>query len=255
MSIFERSTGGVVVTEAGRGFLRLARVILEQVDTLLMLAHRVGDGEIGRLAIGFYTSLSIGNLRTTLVDFGERFPEITLSMTERSRGHLATALRNGTIDVAIVTGDAPLVGNHSIALWNERILAVLPEIHRLAANSTVRWTDLAGETLLLAQRDPGSEIHDLLIAKLASPADRPTIVRHNVSRESIKSLIGAGFGIGLTLEASLGAKFAGVVHREVRDGTGPTVMGHSANWRDDNQNPALKSFLKLLRERYPSPTS
>jgi hypothetical protein len=51
------------------------------------------------------------------------------------------------------------------------------------------------------------------------------------------------------------ANFAGVIHREVRDGTGPTRVSHSAHWRQDNQNPALAGFLKLLRERYPSPST
>jgi DNA-binding transcriptional LysR family regulator len=140
-------------------------------------------------------------------------------------------------------------------LWSERILVALPESHRLVASETIYWTDLKGETLLLSRRDPGPEIQDLVVAKLASPADRPKVVRHDVSRESIKSLVGAGLVIGLTIEASLGADFAHVIHREVRDGVGPSRIGHSANWREDNGNPALAGFLKLLRERYPSPST
>jgi DNA-binding transcriptional LysR family regulator len=255
MTVFERSSGGVRATEAGISFLRVARSIVEQMDTLVINAHRAGSGETGRLAIGFYTSLSAGNLRGMLVDFKQRFPEVALRMMESSRTRLVIALRNGAIDLAIVTGEMPLLDSKAMALWSERIFLVLPEGHRLAGNESIYWTDLRGETLLLGERDPGSEIHDLLTAKLVLQADRPTIVRHNVSRESIKSLIGAGLGIGLTLEASLGVKFIGVIHREIRDGTGPTRIGHSASWRDDNENPALASFLKLLRERYPSPST
>jgi DNA-binding transcriptional LysR family regulator len=255
MIIFERSSGGVRATEAGRDFLRLARSILEQMDSLITAAHKAGRGEAGRLAIGFYTSLSTGNLRATLIEYAQRFPEIELVMLESSRTRLITALRNGTIDVAIVTGEAPFLDNSSMPLWSERILVVLPKSHRLAANETIYWTDLKGESLLLSRRDPGPEIQDLVIAKLTSPADRPKVVRHDVSRESIKSFVGAGFGIGLTIEASLGANFAGVIYREVRDGIGPSRVGHSANWRQDNGNPALTGFIRLLRERYPSPSS
>jgi DNA-binding transcriptional LysR family regulator len=255
MTVFERSSGGVRATEAGRNFLRLSRSILEQMDLLITTAHSTGRGEVGRLAVGFYTSLSAGNMRATLIDHAQRFPQVEVGLVESSRTRLVAALRNGAIDVAIVTGETPLLDAKSMALWSERIFLVLPESHRLLDNDSIYWTDLGGETLLLGQRDPGSEIHDLLTAKLVLRADRPTIVRHNVSRESIKSLIGAGFGIGLTLEASLGENFVGIVHREVRDGTGPTRVGHSANWREDNENPALASFLKLLRERYPSPAT
>jgi hypothetical protein len=75
------------------------------------------------------------------------------------------------------------------------------------------------------------------------------------TRYPLRDRVGASFGIGLTLEAPLGANFAGVVYREIRDGTGPVRLGHSANWRDDNENTALAGFLQLLRERYPSPST
>jgi DNA-binding transcriptional LysR family regulator len=255
MTVFDRSSGGARATEAGRDFLRVARSIVEQMDTLLTTAHSTGRGEAGRLAIGFYTSLSTGNLRATLVDYSHRFPQIDVGMLESSRTRLVNALRNGAIDIAIVTGEAPFLDSKSMPLWSERILVALPESHRLVASETIYWTDLKGETLLLSRRDPGPEIQDLVVAKLASPADRPKVVRYDVSRESIKSLVGAGYGIGLTIEASLGADFANVIHREVRDGVGPSRIGHSANWREDNKNPALAGFLKLLRERYPSPSA
>jgi DNA-binding transcriptional LysR family regulator len=182
----------------GRGacFLHLSRSILEQVDSLVTRAHQTGRGEAGRLTIGFYTSLAAGNLRATLVDYARRFPEIELGTIEGSRARLGTALRNGAVDIAIVTGETHLPHTKSMSLCSER-LVVLPDGHRLAANEIVHWTDLKGEALLLSRRDPGHEIHDLVVAKLASPADRPKMVRHDISRESIKSLVGAGFGYRL----------------------------------------------------------
>jgi DNA-binding transcriptional LysR family regulator len=104
----------------------------------------------------------------------------------------------------------------------------------------------------LSQRETSQEFQDLLIAKFASLEDRPNIVRHNVSRESIKSLVSADFGIGLSLEASTSAIFSGLVYRELRDDTEPSRIGYSAYWRADNDNPALTNFLNLFSARYPS---
>ena len=163
------------------------------------------SGQTGTYFYWFYTSLSSGNLRGTLIEYTKRFPEINIVMLEGSRTNLATALRSRTIDVAIVTGDRPLVGSKSIPLWSERIVAILPEAHKLAARDAVSWTDLGSETLVLGQRDPGPAIQELLSAKLTSPEDRPNIVSYDISGESVKSLISAHFGISLTLEASLGA--------------------------------------------------
>lgn len=253
-SIFERSKSGVRATESGRNFLHVAKTVLEQMDTLALTARMDEQGYLGRISIGFYTSLSTGNLRSMLIEYARRFPTINISMLEGSRASLATALRSRVIDIAIITGDRPLTDSRSIPLWSERILVVLPKAHKLAAREALSWTDLGSETLLLGRRDPGPAIQELIAAKITSPEDRPRIVSQEISRESVKSLIGADFGIGLTLEASLGATFAGVVHKEVLDGAGLARISLSASWREDNENPALADLLELLRERYPSPS-
>jgi DNA-binding transcriptional LysR family regulator len=255
MTLFERSSGGVRATQTGRDFLRMARSILDQMNTLMTSAHSAGRGEAGRLAIGFYTSLSAGNLRATLLDYAQRFPQIDVAMIESSRACLVTALRNGAIDIAIVTGQTPLLDSKAVSLWSERIVVALPAGHRLTFNETIYWTDLRGETLLMTRHDPGPEIQDLLAAKFASPDDRPRIVHHDVSRGNIKSLVGAGFGVSLMTESCIGANFTGLVYREARDGTGQIRIGYSAHWREDNDNPALAGFLKLLGERYALPVN
>jgi DNA-binding transcriptional LysR family regulator len=253
MTVFERSSGGVRATTAGRHFLRTARSIVEQMDSLLKSARHAGRGEAGRLSVGLYTSISAGNLRATLVDYKNRFSQIDVCLKEGSRVRLITALRNGALDIAIVTNELPLLGNQVMPLWSERILLALLEEHPLASKDVVYWTDLRGETMLLSQYDPGRELEDLLMSKLVSPRGRPKIVRHNVSRGIIKSLIAAGFGVGLVTESDVGGNFSGLTHRELRDGTGPSRVGFSAHWRSDNDNPALVNFLKLLGERYPLP--
>ncbi|UPT91971.1 LysR family transcriptional regulator [Bradyrhizobium barranii subsp. apii] len=251
VAVFERSGGGVKQTPAGRRVLWMARLILEQVDVLVATAKSNGRGEAGRLSIGFCTSISAGNLRATLTEYKNRFPRIELATIERSRARLATALRNGTVDILIVIGEVPLPDNTVRSLWSERILVSLADSHPLAARNVIYWTDLRNETVLLSQHDPGRELEDLLVSKLVSPEGRPRIERHDVSRGIIKSLISMKLGISLVLESDIGASFAGLVYRELRDGTGPTRVDFSAHWRADNDNPALDSFLKLLAERYP----
>jgi len=106
---------------------------------------------------------------------------------------------------------------------------------------------------LLSQYDPGREFEDLMISKLVSVTERPKIERHDVSRGIIKSLISMNIGISMVLESDIGASFAGLVYRELNDGTGPSRLDFYAYWRDDNENPVLKHFVDLLAERYPSP--
>ncbi|MEH2549926.1 DNA-binding transcriptional LysR family regulator [Bradyrhizobium sp. AZCC 2262] len=251
--LFERSSGGIKPTLAGRAVLRIARLILEQVDTLVEAGISNGRGESGHLTMGFYTSISTGNLRATLGEFKKRLPQIELATTERSRLRLMTALRSGTVDVVVSPGRLLSKDTKTRPLWSERILVSLPQDHGLAAREIIYWTDLRNETILLSRYDPGRELEDLLISKLVSPEDRPRIARHDVGRGIIKSLVSIGMGLSLVMESDIGASFTGLVYRELMDGAGPSRLDFYAHWRDDNENPALKRFLNLLAERYPSP--
>ncbi|MEY9981484.1 DNA-binding transcriptional LysR family regulator [Bradyrhizobium yuanmingense] len=227
---------------------------MEEVDALIATARAVRHSEVGRLAIGFCTSISAGNLQACMLEFKQRLPHLELAPVERSRARLATALHNGLLDVLIVTGNMPLLDNKTMALWSERVLVVLPHDHPLSSRETVYWTELRRETVLLSQCDSGKQLEDLLACKLVSPEHRPSIERHDVSPGVIKSLIQMGAGISLVLESDTGTNFAGLIYRELRDGTGPSRFDFSAYWRADNENPALAAFLKMLRDRYHSPS-
>ncbi|MGY3465472.1 DNA-binding transcriptional LysR family regulator [Bradyrhizobium sp. LM6.11] len=226
-TIFERSSGGVRPTLAGKRVLRIARIVLEQVDALVATGRSNGRGEAGRISVGFCTSISAGNLRATLLDFRRRFPHIDLATVERPRIRMMNSLRSGTLDIIVVPGDAPSSENQTLKLWSERILVTLPERHPLAAREVIHWTDLRGETVLLSQHDPSRELEDLMISKLVSSVDRPRVDRHDVSRGIIKSLISMGLGISFVMESDTGASFAGLVYRELRDGTGSSRIDFS----------------------------
>lgn len=249
--LFERTNSGVRTTAAGRDFIRGARRILEELQALVVSANAAGRGDAGHLTIGFYTSLSAGHLRASLIEFARRFPQVEISTVEGSRSRLCGGIQSGTIDVAIVTGEPAPDCGRSMALWSERIIVALPEDHPLAAKEIIYWTDLKRERFLLSERDPGPEIQEILISKLASPGDVPDVVRHDVSPANIKSLVGAGRGVSLMSEACVGAVYAGVAYREARDGNGSTRIGYRAYWRDGNDNPALRNFIRLLEERCP----
>jgi DNA-binding transcriptional LysR family regulator len=72
--IFKRSRRGVRATSIGRQFLRIARSVVEQLDALAMMTRASGQGKIGRLSVGFCTSLTKGNWRALMLDFKSKFP-------------------------------------------------------------------------------------------------------------------------------------------------------------------------------------
>jgi DNA-binding transcriptional LysR family regulator len=249
--IFERTNGGVRPTRAGRDFLQSAHHILDELQALIGAANTVGRGDGGRLTVGFYTSLSAGNLRATLIEYSNRFPQVEICTVEDARTRLFSGLHNRTLDIAIVTGDpAPEVGN-SMALWSERILIAIPEAHPLAAKEILNWADLKRERFVLTTRDPGPEIEAVLITKLVTPGESLNLDHHYVHGETLKGLVSAGQGATVVCESCMGAVPPGLIFRETRDGSGSTRIGFCAYWMPGNENPALQNFIRVLEERYP----
>jgi DNA-binding transcriptional LysR family regulator len=160
-------------------------------------------------------------------------------------------LRSGTIDIAIVTGEPNDEFGTSMALWSERMLIALPEIHPLVAKDVLNWADLKRERFVLSIRDPGPEIEAILVAKLITPGESLDIDHHDVNAESLKSLVGAGRGITVVCESCMGAVPPGMVFRETRDSNGSTRVGFCAYWMPGNDNPALRNFIQVLEERCP----
>lgn len=102
----------------------------------------------------------------------------------------------------------------------------------------------------MPQRGPGPEFQKLLFSKvgLSEPC---RLLRHDVGLDRLLTMAGAGWGVLLALEGATGATYPGVTYREVHDTDGPTRLTFRAYWRNANCNPSLRSFLAMLRERYP----
>jgi DNA-binding transcriptional LysR family regulator len=245
--LFNRSSGGVRLTPAGVQFTQAATRLLEDLDTLVSTAKAMGRGEAGRLALGLLTSPSVAPLPAVLLDYAFRFPDVEIRLVEKLRAELMLDLKTGALDLAIVTGEAKEQDNESLSLWSERVLVALPQAHPLAERTFLYWTDLTDEKFLLSRRGPGPDLRDMLIAKLAAPGGRPRMTYQDVGGEGLLSLIAAGRGLALQCEGAVRAAFPGVVHREVRDGSGPGWVRFSACWKKDNANPVLTLFLGQLR--------
>jgi DNA-binding transcriptional LysR family regulator len=123
--LFERTNGGVRPTPAGRDFVHGARRVLGELEVVIDGVKAAGRGEAGHITIGFYTSLSAGNLRATLVEYAQRFPQVEISTIEGSRSRLLGGIENATIDIAIVTGEPEPGCDRSMVLWSERIISRL----------------------------------------------------------------------------------------------------------------------------------
>jgi len=248
--LFERTNGGTRPTAVGREFLQTARHIIEESDAAFARLKDMSSGQTGRLTIGVYASLAAGNLRATLAEYHRRFPEVDIHTVDGAQDRLLFDVTAGIVDVAIMTDSCLGWEDRKVPLWSERVIAALPDGHPLCEKPAIQWAELAGNPLLVEQRCSGPEMQRLIAARLdAFGAQR--ILHQDVSFDRLTSLAGVGIGVSLMLEGATGARYDGVVYREVHEADGPSRLNFAAYWCEANKNPTLGLFLEILLERYP----
>lgn len=246
VSLFERRPSGVKLTAAGDEFLVEATRVLGGLQSAVLRAREAGSAATGRLVIGTYFSASIGRFREALMRFVEQNQGVEIWLREGSRDELLLTLRRGEVDLALLLGPMDEAALDRLALWQEAGMVALPERHPLADADFIRWRDLVDETFIVTSRGSGPEAR-ITVQGLLPPGTTARFAAHDVSREGMFNLVGAGFGVAVLAESASGASYPGVVFRPVGDETGPTMVEAAAYWDPKRDNPALRRFLAQLR--------
>jgi DNA-binding transcriptional LysR family regulator len=154
VTLFERTSRAVALTDAGRVLSREARVALEAVSAAALRTRRAGTRE-PRLLLAMKPGGDAGLLPAVLAAC-EGEPE-ALPVEVVFGADPAGMLREGQADAALLYAPPDELGGlDAEALLTEAPVAVLPASHRLAGRASLRMADLAGENLHEKPADPGA---------------------------------------------------------------------------------------------------
>lgn len=241
--LFERHTRGVRLTEAGRHFVERIATGVDQLNHAVKAAGMAAAGESGRLRIGIHALIPRSFLAELIRQYREAHPSIAVEITEGTARDAVMQLRADRLDVAFVAGNPELPDCHSRPIWTEPLVAVLPERHRLAGQPAVTWADLTGETFLVRHGGTGPQVHDHILLRLAGRWPAPSILRFDVGRGTLLSMVGQGFGITIVGAATALLPNTGITFLPFADEPEPVTF--SAIWSPFNRSTTLKNLLKL----------
>lgn len=244
--LFDRNTRGVRLTEAGRRFVDQVDDAMGILDRAIKTAGMQARGEEGDLRIGVH-ALTPGCILDRLLErfHGER-PGIRLHITEGTAREAQLMVREGRLDVAFMACTHEIPDLNSRVVWRDRLMAALPATHPLTVQSDVEWRQLAAETFLVRHGGTGPQVHDLIVTRSAGKWPMPTILRVDVGRSALLSMIATGHGVSIFVEEGASANTANVAFLPIRDE--PENIPFSAVWAPANRDPALKKLLTLASE-------
>ena len=244
--LFERHARGVRLTEAGRQFVEHVAAGVDQLDHAVKTAGMAASGECGRLRIGVHALIPRSFLAGLIGQYREDYAGIEVEITEGTARDAVMQLRADRLDIVFMAGTPELPDCHTRRIWTEPLVAALPDRHRLAKQAAVTWADLAGETFLARHGGTGPQVHDHIVLRLAGRWPAPSILRFDVERGTLLSMVGQGFGITIVGAATSLLQTSGVVFVPFADE--PEPVPFSAVWSPFNRSAALHNLLTLASD-------
>jgi DNA-binding transcriptional LysR family regulator len=150
VALLERHSRGVRLTPAGTALLGHAKAALAHMEAARAELDALAGLRRGRLALAAFGSAWSDLVPRGVAAFQRAHPEVELTLSEADPRDGMAAVREGTIDLALVFEPNAGDPNHRAALRVEEVaqdplLAVLPAAHRLAGRPAIALADLSDE--------------------------------------------------------------------------------------------------------------
>jgi len=234
----------VALTEIGRQFFTEAQQVLRQVEHATAVARRAERGEVGRIEIGFMTSVS-GLLQTWIDEFRRANPAIDIAMHRSGpAGQIAGMVRK-ELDAGFtrVPQKYP-AGLKGIEIYRQRLLLALPADHPLTRRKDISPAMLKDETFVntAPEFDVGFFDDTKVVAAIGKFTPRIS-TRGNCS--ALLTYVGLGYGIAVVPQNRKTMSVPNVIFREIAGNPIPEFP-IAFVYRDD-PSPSTKRLIKHMQ--------
>lgn len=170
--------------------------------------------------------------------WSERRPRVPLELVTTTPDEAATLIRRGAVDAAVLRLPVDRSGLHTIPLYTETTVAVVPKDHVVTATEEATVADLADEIVLHPQDDV-----------LDWPGDRPGRPAAFVPATTAEAVELVAAGVGLLLVPQSLARLhhrRDLTYRPVADAPG---SGVGLAWPDAENSELMEEFIGIVRGR------
>ena len=248
--LFNRERNQTHLTELGQLMEPHLREVIDQSQAARARASSFFALRTARLKLGVARGVTLGALDDTIRRFVTAHPDTEIAMHDDRPSELREALRRGDFELVLLpqrTHD--LDDLHYYPLGEDRLFAILPEAHRLAALDLVPLAELADESLVCGDGCPFWEAADRAFREQGISVTPKAIATR---AEWLFELVGAGVGSWRCRPPHRSA--AGLVSRPV-EGMPPDPRDQPHHQARAAYSPPVKAFVDLALKPRPRPQS
>lgn len=233
------------LTSAGQEAMPFIMKIVNSQTTLDQWASFYLGVGAGKLCIASIPSLAIHTFPDMLKRFNDRYPNIQIQLLHGNYSDVERLLASGTVEFGFlsVSAQTPFP---SVTLYREKLSAILPPGHPLAARKCLSLKDLEQESFIMPGEGPRHQVGELI-----KNYDLKLNIKYRISDDDITiSMVSRGLGVTILPEMSyrdyLNFQFEA---RELSECPYRDIGIAYTAW--ENISPVGKAFIKLAKESFP----
>lgn len=194
--LFERSTTGMRLTEAGETILPWARRLVRECGKLENLAKSLDGDVAGQLRIACTTSAGKYILPLLAARFRHRHPHVQINILSCTQENAIERLLGEEADLGVVSFEAGASGLDCQYFFTDHIILVVPSNHPWAERQYVEPENLLEVPLIMREATSGTR--RALLSELAAhdiSLDDLDIFLEVGNAEAIVAAVGSGIGV------------------------------------------------------------
>ena len=156
LTLFERGSRSILLTDAGRVLYQRVQGILDMTDSVLKELERMGRGLHGSLRLGMISSVETEPIIERIAAFRRKYPQVNFRIYEGNTYQLLDKLNTGLIEAAMVRSPFPEDAYDCFYLDEETMMAVgARDLFPHPGAGSISPNDLAGCPLIVYRRWEG----------------------------------------------------------------------------------------------------
>ncbi|WP_428483831.1 LysR family transcriptional regulator [Rhodopila sp.] len=246
--LFERTTRAVVLTPSGERLRSRVGPLIQQLQDVIEEFSADADARNRSVVVATTPMLATVLLPPIITSFERQNPAICVELEDKVTPQLASDIRSGRVDFAVVAQRPPTEGIEFEIVAADRLMVVGPRGHKALASGSVPVDELARHPFLLLAAYKA--LIGPLVAKAAGEGLDLSPVRTVTNVSTLLGLVSAG--LGLTLLPGLVLRIGGLIDDSrleiaTLEGTVLTRDWGIASLAGHDWSPGAKAFAAALR--------
>ncbi|WP_352244197.1 LysR substrate-binding domain-containing protein [Lentzea sp. NBRC 105346] len=189
----------VRLTRAGRLLAEAAERAMTALEAGLRQVEEEVDPDKGRVVLGFLHMLGRERIPALVRGFREHHPHVRFGLVQNSRQVILEQLASTEIDLALVAPPPEDPAFESAVLFEQQLIVIVPDTHRLATRQEVRLIDLEDDDFILLEHGYG--LRQITDEMFADAGFTPKIAFESQEIETVRGLVAAGLGVAVLTHA------------------------------------------------------